>query len=268
MKLQAEVTLQKEGPRLAQKRLAIKVLVVEVQHTSNRSVRSCDMRCPGILSPPIKMHKAGKGGGGPPDDGPNGNDASQENDSCPPTVYKPSPSASPVAPIIEETNTTTSRIELPVSTLNEESLIRLQPFPPQTQEFSIHTPVVSSVDSAQHTDKMLRAQQGFLPEEADADRMRLDKRESVLDQERSNIGADQEILRIVAGRVQKQSEINALHIAMAEQRVKDEGHKADTEYHAAENKVRSTEFNYKRKPRMPGELSRQKKLLKGSVLST
>ena len=48
---------------------------------------------------------------------------------------------------------------------------------------------------------------------------------------------------IVAGKVQKQSEINALHIAMAEQRIKDEEHKADTEFRAAENKIRSTEFN-------------------------
>ena len=67
--------------------------------------------------------------------------------------------------------------------------------------------------------------------------MRLNKQELVLDQERSNIGADQERLMIVAGKVQKQSEINALHIAMAEQRVKDGEHKADTEFRAAENKI-------------------------------
>ena len=133
MKLQAEVTLQEEITRLAQKRLAIKTLEAEIQSTSNRSVRSCDMRSPDILSPPMKIHKAGKGGGGPPDDGPNGDVVSQENDSCPSTVYKPSPSASPAAPIIEEASTTTSRVELPVSTLNEESLIRLQLFLPQTQ---------------------------------------------------------------------------------------------------------------------------------------
>ena len=102
---------------------------------------------------------------------------------------------------------------------------------------------MSSVDSAQHTEKMLLAQQEFLREEAGAERMGLNKQGLVLDQERNNIGADQERLRVVAGKVQKQSEINALHIATAEQRTKDEEHKADTEYRAAENKIRSTEFS-------------------------
>ena len=89
----------------------------------------------------MKKHKAGNGGGGPPDDGPNGNDVSQEHDSCPSTVCKPSPSASPAAPIMEEASTTTSRVELPVSTLNEESLIRLQLFPPK------HKSLVSTLPS-------------------------------------------------------------------------------------------------------------------------
>ena len=102
---------------------------------------------------------------------------------------------------------------------------------------------MSSIDSVHNAEKMLLAQQEFLREEADAERIRLMKQELVLDQERNKIGADQERLRIVAGRVQKQSEIIALNIAMAEQRVRDEEFKADTEYRAAENKVRSTEFN-------------------------
>ena len=103
---------------------------------------------------------------------------------------------------------------------------------------------MSSVDSAHHTEKMLFAQQEFLREEADAERMILNKQDLVLDQERNNIGADQERLRIVAGKAKKQSEINALHIAMAEQRIREEEHKADTEYRAAENKIRSTEFSF------------------------
>ena len=145
VKMQAEVTLQEEVARLAQKRLAMKVLGAEIQSASNRSVRSCDnMRSPDILSLPLKIHKAGNGGGGPPDDGPNGNDDNPEEDSCPSTVYKPSPSASPTAPIIEEASTTTSRIELPINTLSEESLRRLQLFPHQAEEFSIHTPVPSN----------------------------------------------------------------------------------------------------------------------------
>ena len=40
VKLQAEVTLQEEVARLAQKRLAVKVLEAEIQSTSNRSVLS------------------------------------------------------------------------------------------------------------------------------------------------------------------------------------------------------------------------------------
>ena len=78
MKMQAEVALQEQVTRLAQKRLAMKVLEAEIQSASNRSVQSCDnMRSPDILSPPLKIHKAGNGGGGPPDDGPNGNDNNQ-----------------------------------------------------------------------------------------------------------------------------------------------------------------------------------------------
>ena len=195
MKLQAEVTLQKEVTRLAQKRLAIKVLEAEVQSTSNRSVRSCDMRCPDILSLPVEIHKAGNGGGGPPDDGPNANDASQENDSFPSTVYEPSPSASPAAPIIEEASTTTSRTELPISTLNEESLRRLQLFPHQAEEFSIHTPAASN------TEKMVLAQQEFLQAEADAERIRLMSQELKLNQERKEVGADQERLRTIASKI-------------------------------------------------------------------
>ena len=167
-------------------------------------MRSCDdMRSPDILSPPSKIHKAGNGGGGPPDDGPNGNDVNQEADSCPSTVYKPSPSASPAAPIIEEASTTTSRIELPVSTLNEESLRRLQLFLHQTEEFSIHTPIASNVDSVHNAEKMLLAQQEFLQAEADAERVRLMNQELTLNQERNKVGADQERLRTIANKVQK-----------------------------------------------------------------
>ena len=57
---------------------------------------------------------------------------------------------------------------------------------------------MSSVDSAHHAEKMLLAQQEFLREEADAERIRFNKQELVLDQERNKTGADQERLRIVA----------------------------------------------------------------------
>ena len=56
--MQAEVTLQDEVTRRAQKRLAMKVLEAVIQSASNRSVRSRDnMRCPDILSPPLKYIK-------------------------------------------------------------------------------------------------------------------------------------------------------------------------------------------------------------------
>ena len=101
VKMQAEVSLQEEVIRLAQMRLAMKVLAAEIHSASNRSVRSCEnMRSPEILSPPLKIHKAANGSGGPPDDGPNGNDEDPEEDPCPSTVYKPSPSPSPSAPIL------------------------------------------------------------------------------------------------------------------------------------------------------------------------
>ena len=205
VKLPAEVVLQEEITRLAQKRLAMKTLESEIQSTSNRS---SVMRSPEIQSPPMKVHKVGNGGGRPPDDDPDGSDISSEHESYPSTVYKPSPSPSPALPRVEDASTTTSRIELPVNTLNEESLIRLQLFPPQTEELSIHTPAMSSVDPALNAEKMLLAQQEFLQEEADAERIRFMQRELVLDQERNTVGADQERLRIVASRVQKQSEFS------------------------------------------------------------
>ena len=156
VKMQAEVNLQEEVTRLAQKRLAMKVLEAEIHSASNRSVRSCEnMRSPAILSPPLKMYKAANGSGGPPDDGPSGNGDDPGEESCPSTVYKPSPSPSPTAPIVEEASTTTSRIELPTCILNEESLRRLQLFPPQTEEFSIFIPVQSEAE------KIVLAQQEF-----------------------------------------------------------------------------------------------------------
>ena len=243
VKMQAEVTLQEEVTRLAQKRLAMKVLEAEIQSTSNRSLQSCeDMRSPDILSPPLKMHKPGNGGGGPPDDGPNGNGDNQEADLCPSAVFTPSPSASPAAPI-EEASTTTSRIELPVSNLNEESLRRLQLFPHRAEGFSIHIPIPSNVDSVHNAEKMISAQQEFLQAGADSERIRLLSQELALNQERNKVGVDQERLRTIARNVQKQSETNALHLAMAGQRIKEEGFKADTEYRAAGSKIRSTEIN-------------------------
>ena len=220
VKLQAGVTLQEEVTRLAQKRLAMKVLKAEIQSTSNRSVRSCnDTRSPDIPSSSLNIHKAGNGGGGPPDDGPNGNN--KEEDSCPFTVFKPSPSASPATPIIEEASTTTSRIELPISSLNEESLRRLHLFPHQTEEFSIHTPIPSNAESVRDAEKMMLARQEFLQAEADAERIRPMSQELKLNRERNEDGADQERLRTIACKVQKQSEINALHITMAEQRTQE-----------------------------------------------
>ena len=61
-KMQAEVALQEEVARLAQKRLAMKVLEAEIHNASNRSARSCEsMRSPVILSPPLKIHKVANG---------------------------------------------------------------------------------------------------------------------------------------------------------------------------------------------------------------
>ena len=84
---------------------------------------------------------------------------------------------------------------------------------------------------------------------------------------RNNIGADQERLTIVAGKVQKQSEINALHVAMAEQ-IKTKSIRRIRSFVLPRTRFVVQSLTYKRKPSMPGDLSRQKKLLKGSVLST
>ena len=196
--------------------------------TSNRSVRSSSMGSPDIQSPPTKMHRVGNGGGEPPDGDPNpdGRDVGSEHESYPSTVHKPSPAPSPAPPIVEEESTTTSQVELPVGTLNAESLIRLQLFPPQVEEFNIYIPAEPQADTALNAEKALLAQQEFLREEADAERIRFMQQEFLLErgkeglrQERNNVGADQERLRVVANKVQKQSEINALSAAMAEQRI-------------------------------------------------
>ena len=72
-----------------------------------------------------------------------------------------------------------------------------------------------------------------------------------LNQARQKVGADQERLMTIASEVQKQSEIDALNIAMAQQRIQDEEFKADTQYRAAEGRIRSTEISFKRKPKTP-----------------
>ena len=110
------------------------------------------------------MHRVGNGGGEPLDGDPNpdGRDVGSEHESYPSTVHKPSPALSPAPPIVEEESTTTSRVELPVSTLNAESMIRLQPFPPQGEEFNIYTPAETQADTALNAEKALLAQQEFL----------------------------------------------------------------------------------------------------------
>ena len=109
---------------------------------------------------------------------------------------------------------------------------------------------MSSVDPAFNAEKMLLAHQEFLREEADAERLRpmqqerlLERKKEDLQQERNMVGANQERLRVVASKVQKQSEFNALNAAMAEQRIKEEEFKADAEYRAAENNIRNTGLN-------------------------
>ena len=136
-----------------------------------------------------------------------------------------------------------------MSTLNAESLIRLQLFPPQVEEFNINTPAETQADTALNAEKALPAQQEFLREEADAERIRFMQQEFLLErekeglrQERNNVGADQEEFRVVFSKVQKQSEINALNAAMAEQKIKDKESKTDAAYRAAEINIRNTEF--------------------------
>ena len=253
MKLQAEVVLQEEVTRFAQKILAMMTLEADIMSTSNRKVRSSSMGSPEILSPPMMVHRIGNGGGdinggyNPMITLTQTEEICSEHESYPSTVHKPSPSPSPAPPVVEEASTTTSRVELPVGALNDESLIRLELFPPQVEEFSIHTPAMSSVDPAFNAEKMLLAQQEFLREEADAERLRLMQQELLLErkkedllQEKNMVGANQEILRVVANKVQKQSEFNAVSATMAEQRIKEEESKADAEYHAAENNTRNT----------------------------
>ena len=275
MKLQAEVALQEEVTRLAQTRLAMKTLEADIMSTSNRSVRSSSMGSPEILSPPMKVHRIGYGGGGPPDVNPDPDreDISSEHESYPSTVHQPSPSPSPAPPIVEEASATTSRVELPVSALNEETLIIFPLFLPQVEEFSIDTPAMSSVGSAFNAEKMLLAQQELLREEADAERLRLMQQGLLLERkkgllhERTMVGANQERLRVVASKVQKQSEFNALNAAMAEQRIKEEESKVDAEYRAAENNIRNAELNLQEEAENARRRVRAERLLRGSVLS-
>ena len=106
---------------------------------------------------------------------------------------------------------------------------------------------MSTVGPAFNAEKMLFAQQDFLREEADAERLRfmqeepLSERKEDLLQERNMVGANRERLRVVASKVQKQSEFNALNAAMAEKKLKKK--KADAEYRAAENNTRNAELN-------------------------
>ena len=69
-----------------------------------------------------------------------------------------------------------------MGTLNEESLIRLQLFPPRVEEFDILTPAMSSADPALNAKRMLLAQQELFREEADAERIRPMQQEFLLEQ--------------------------------------------------------------------------------------
>ena len=180
VKLQSEVIIQEEVTKLAAKSLAVRMLEADIMSTSNRS---SSVRSPGIKSPPTKIHRVGNGGGEPPngDPNPDGGDVGSEHESYPSTAYKPSPAPSPASPIIaEEEIMTTRQVELSVNTLNAESLIRLQLFPPQAEEFNIHTPAETQADTALNAEKMLLAQQEVLREEADAERLRLKQQEFLL----------------------------------------------------------------------------------------
>ena len=222
-RLQAELALEEQVTRLAQKRLAVRVLEAEIHSTSNRSVRSyASMTSPVIQSPPLKIHKS-KGGDGPPEGDPNGDDEGPEDDSCPTTEYKPSPSPSPSAPIVEEASTTTSRIELPIDNNDPR---RIQLFPPKAEEFNIATPVVCELSN-----ERIAQQEFLLQAEADAERIRL---------------ASQELrLKTIAKGVQNESEINALNMAMAEHRLQEGEMWVNEEHRAAENRVQSSEAKLK-----------------------
>ena len=123
------------------------------------------------------MHKTlvqitGNGGWEPqgdPNPGPDPSDEGDEDrsDSYPSTVHQPSPKPDPALPIIgvEEVMPTT-QVELPI--LSAEALARHQLLPPEAEEFNIHTPAVSYVESAHDAEKIYLAQQEFLREEAAA----------------------------------------------------------------------------------------------------
>ena len=55
----------------------------------------------------------------------------------------------------------------------------------------------------------------------------------------------------VASKVQKQSEINALSVAMAEQRTKDDESKADAVYRIAEINIRNAGLAFRRRLGLP-----------------
>ena len=259
VKLQAEVTHQEEVTKLATKRLALATL----EATSTKgSVRSSTMRSPDIKGPPTKIQKTlvqitGNGGWEPqgdPNPGPDPSDEGEEDisDSYPSTVHKPSPKPDPASPAIgvEETMPTIP-VELPI--LSAEALARHQRQPPEAEEYNIHTPAVSYVESAQDAEKMYLARQEFLREEAAAERNRLQQQEILLAQEtervrreRETVIGDQERLRAVANEVEEQSKLQARNNAMAEQRIKDEEQQVDAKYRSAKEIIQNTEFRVQR----------------------
>ena len=177
VKLQAEVKHQEEVTKLATKRLALATLEADITSTKG-SVRSSTMRSPDVKEPPTKVHKTqvqiiGNGGWEPPDDpdpGPDHEDEGDDEDnthSCTSTVHKPGPRPDPASPIIRvEEVMPTTQVELPI--LSAEALARHQLLPPEAEEFNIHTPAVSYVESAHDAEKIYLAQQEFLREEAAA----------------------------------------------------------------------------------------------------
>ena len=127
-KLNAEVILQEEVTKLAAKRLAVQALKLEneIKSASSRSWRTTSsMRSPDIRRPE-KIAKINNGGGGPPHNGPDPDDADVKSDSSPLTMTRPSDVASPALVNLDDVlKDVTSRVKpvITTTTLVKESLI-------------------------------------------------------------------------------------------------------------------------------------------------
>jgi len=223
-KVKAEVALEGSNQRLATKRLAL----AEAE-LSNISIRS--QGDPSIInSPAKKVNKTKTGDGDPPGGDPEpDNDTAEYISSGLPSIQDSFNLEQEVAsPLIKEEIRPIEPPVLPNIRLNLESLKRHQIPTPEAERYEIHTLALSQQQASLAAEKEGLKQQEMLIEQAAYE----------LIEEHNHIGDSKNALREASSKVQPRHGFNALTMALAEQRLKEQEINANETYEKAESNLR------------------------------